>query len=64
MMRLALDRCFADGRVEAVLVDPLVANVRAHRFYERLGFVRVERHWFGPDECFVYRLERKDHPFG
>lgn len=58
MMRLALDRCFADPRVSAVLIDPLAANTRAHRFYERLGFRFVERRRFGPDDCFVYRLER------
>jgi aminoglycoside 6'-N-acetyltransferase len=58
MMRLALARCFADPEVTAVLVDPLVSNTRAHRFYERLGFRRVERRQFGEDDCFVYRLER------
>lgn len=58
MMRLALGRCFADPRVTAVLIDPLASNVRAHRFYERLGFRFVERRHFGGDDCFVYRLER------
>lgn len=37
MMRLALTRCFDPPDVTAVLVDPLAANTRAHRFYERLG---------------------------
>jgi aminoglycoside 6'-N-acetyltransferase len=58
MMRLALARCFADRRVTAVLLDPLVSNVRAHRFYERLGFRRIGRRFFGEDDCYVYRLER------
>lgn len=58
MMQLALTRCFADPTVTAVLVDPLVSNIRAHRFYERLGFRFVERHRFGADECFVYRFDR------
>jgi aminoglycoside 6'-N-acetyltransferase len=58
MMRLALDRCFADATVSAVLVDPLAANIRAHRFYERLGFRFVERRRFGADDCCVYRLDR------
>ncbi len=58
MMRLALERCFAEASVTAVLVDPLARNTRAHRFYERLGFRRVERRSFGADDCFVYRLER------
>lgn len=58
MMRLALARCFADPQVEAVLLDPLASNIRAHRFYERLGFRFVERRRFGEDDCFVYRLGR------
>lgn len=60
MMQLALERCFATRTVTAVLVDPLAGNVRAHRFYERLGFRFVERRRFGDDDCFVYRLSRAD----
>jgi aminoglycoside 6'-N-acetyltransferase len=60
MMRLALARCFADPAVTAVLIDPLVSNTRAHRFYERLGFKQIDRRQFGDDECFVYRLNRED----
>jgi aminoglycoside 6'-N-acetyltransferase len=59
MMRLALQRCFVDPTVKAVLIDPLVSNTRAHRFYERLGFLPVERRMFGNDDCLVYRLERQ-----
>jgi aminoglycoside 6'-N-acetyltransferase len=58
MMRLALDRCFGEAAVKAVLIDPLVSNTRAHRFYERLGFRKIMRRTFGDDDCFVYRLER------
>lgn len=58
MMRLAIARCFAEPGVSAILIDPLATNVRAHRFYERLGFRFVERRRFGDDECFVYRLDR------
>lgn len=60
MMTLALDRCFADPAVKAVLIDPLASNIRAHRFYERLGFVVVERRTFGSDDCLVCRLTRED----
>jgi aminoglycoside 6'-N-acetyltransferase len=60
MMTLALDRCFGDSAVKAVLIDPLASNIRAHRFYERLGFVAVERRTFGSDDCLVYRLRRED----
>ena len=58
MMQLALGRCFDDPTVTAVLLDPLETNVRAHRFYERLGFVPVEKRTFGEDTCIVFRLER------
>lgn len=58
MMTLALERCFADPEVVAVLVDPLASNTGAHRFYERLGFRRIEERRFGEDECLVYRLDR------
>jgi aminoglycoside 6'-N-acetyltransferase len=58
MMNLALARCFAVPEVCAVLVDPLVSNKRAHRFYGRCGFQFVERRWFGADECCVYRIGR------
>jgi aminoglycoside 6'-N-acetyltransferase len=59
MMRLALDRCFSDPAVTAVLIDPLFSNLRARRFYERLGFQPVGRRKFGTDDCMVYRLERR-----
>ena len=61
IMQLALDRCFAPSEVSAVIIDPLASNVRAHRFYERLGFLFVERRQFGEDDCFVYRLERVEY---
>lgn len=60
MMQLALERCFAEPQVEAVLLDPLAENVRAQRFYARLGFRYVETRFFGEDECAVYRLSRAD----
>ena len=60
IMRLALARCFAPPDVAAVVIDPLASNVRAIRFYERLGFRFVERRQFGDDDCAVYRLERAD----
>ena len=60
MMQLALTRCFTNLAVTAVLVDPLVSNTRAHRFYERLGFRQIEKRRFNDDECFVYRLSRHD----
>jgi aminoglycoside 6'-N-acetyltransferase len=65
MMNLALVRCFSDPSVTAVLIDPLANNVRAHRFYEWLGFQFVERRRFGDDNCPVSlepnRLESREH---
>lgn len=58
MMQFALDRCFADASVAAVLIDPLESNVDALRFYRRLGFVPVGRRRFGLDDCLVHRIDR------
>ena len=60
MMQAALVRCFRDPAATAVLIDPLANNLRAHRFYERLGFRFVERRQFGLDDCCVYQLRRAD----
>lgn len=60
MMKLALERCFQVEKVTAVLIDPLETNVKAHRFYERLGFKFVEKRTFGRDRCYVYRMDRQD----
>ncbi len=57
MMGLALERCFADAGVTAVLVDSMADNDAAHRFYEAIGFRRVGPRQFGPDRCLVYSLE-------
>ena len=60
MMNFAIDRCFSDNDVEAILVDPLANNLDSHRFYRRLGFVFVERRQFDEDsDCFVFRLTRQ-----
>jgi aminoglycoside 6'-N-acetyltransferase len=58
MMRQAIAKCFAPADVTAIVIDPLASNVRAIRFYERLGFTPVERRLFGEDDCLVMRLER------
>lgn len=58
MMERAFEHCFAAPEVRAILIDPLVSNLRARRFYERLGFELVEERDFGADRCAVYRLDR------
>lgn len=60
MMQLALERCFSNPQVKAILIDPRSSNTRAHSFYERIGFRFVERRMFGPDDCHVMRLTRED----
>lgn len=61
MMTEALNGCFADPSVAAVVIDPLNSNTDAHRFYQRLGFRPVGRRLFNDeDDCLVMRLERAD----
>ncbi|MCK6541283.1 acetyltransferase [bacterium] len=60
MMHQAIERCFTEEDVHTVIIDPLADNVRAHRFYERLGFRFVREQRFGEDDCFVYELKRED----
>jgi aminoglycoside 6'-N-acetyltransferase len=59
MMRVALERCFADARVTAIVIDPLASNERALKFYARLGFRPIGRRKFGDDECLVHELTRE-----
>ena len=58
MMTDAIERCFSDGQVVAIINDPLVSNTAAIRFYRRLGFEFVENRRFGQDDCAVHRLTR------
>jgi aminoglycoside 6'-N-acetyltransferase len=59
MMRLAIERCFANDAVQAILIDPLLSNTAAQRFYRRLGFEDVEERDFYGDLCLVMRLRRR-----
>jgi aminoglycoside 6'-N-acetyltransferase len=58
MMLLALENCFENENVKAVLIDPLSSNTKAHKFYEKFGFEFLEEKVFGLDHCFVYKLSR------
>lgn len=60
MMNLAIERCFRNNDVTAILIDPLESNINAIRFYEKLGFRFVEKRSFGDSDCMVYELNRKD----
>ncbi len=60
MMSLALNRCFREEEVSAVLIDPLESNTGAIRFYERMGFQFVEKRIFDTSVCLVYQISRED----
>ncbi len=60
MMELAINHCFSEEEVHTILIDPLACNTKAHRFYERLGFVFVKEQRFDLDDCFVYQLSRNN----
>ncbi len=50
---------------DLALIDPLVTNIAAHRFYESLGFKFTERRQFDEEsDCFIYRLDRADWRHG
>jgi len=61
MMKLAIERCFSDAGITAIIIDPLASNRDAHRFYERLGFRFIEERRFGQDHCFVFKLDRETY---
>jgi aminoglycoside 6'-N-acetyltransferase len=58
IMRQSLERCFSNPEVMQVLIDPLSSNVRAIKFYEKLGFRYVEDRKFGDSDCKVYSISR------
>lgn len=58
LMRQAIDHCFSDDRVDAILIDPLKSNHAARRFYRRLGFVEEGERVFEVETCLVHRLTR------
>lgn len=58
MMEQAIERCFDAPENVNILIDPLVINEKAIRFYRRLGFADVEERWFDEDHCLVMELRR------
>lgn len=60
MMNLVLSECFSNLSVKAVIIDPLVVNTRAIKFYEKVGFTFVENRYFDNDYCAIYQITRID----
>lgn len=60
MMKLAFNICFKNEKITAVVIDPLETNVKAHKFYERIGFKFVEKRKFDDSNCLIYQLTRLD----
>lgn len=58
IMKLAINKCFSNPNVSAILIDPLKTNVKAHKFYKRLGFKFVEERMFNNLACYVFELKR------
>lgn len=58
IMQQALTRCFSSPEVHSVLIDPLASNLRAIKFYERVGFKFIEDRRFGDVDCKVYCISR------
>ena len=58
MMELAINRCFKEPNVSGILIDPLKTNLKAHRFYKKLGFEFIEEKDFGGITCFVFELKK------
>ncbi len=59
IMQQSLARCFSIPAVNAVLIDPLASNIRAIKFYERIGFQYLESRKFGDSDCKVYSFSRE-----
>ena len=60
IMKMALERCFGPSNVEAVIIDPLLTNTSAIRFYKRLGFWEEEIQDFDGDKCQIMRISREE----
>ena len=61
MMQRAIELCFSEPDVNAILIDPLKSNIKAHRFYKRLGFEFIEEREFDGTTCFVFELKKASY---
>lgn len=60
MMHEALRRSFTAFGAHTVVIDPLVSNGAARRFYERLGFAHQDNRWIQGHHCAIYALTRNE----
>ncbi len=60
IMKFALKRAFANPRITAVWIDPLVQNLTAIRFYQKHDFQPVETRFKGGDMLHIHALSRQD----
>ena len=58
IMEMAMDICFSDPMVEAIVIDPLSSNLRAIQFYKRLGFEHLEDRIMQGEEIYVMIRKR------
>ena len=58
MMQYAIERCFADPEIVRILLDPLKTNIRARRFYERIGFEFYSEMKLDGEVCSIYQYLR------
>lgn len=59
MMKIAMQKCFECTQVKAIIIDPLVTNKRAQRFYQRLGFKYQGDKLIQGDWIALHRIERQ-----
>jgi len=59
MMQMAMRKCFEPPQVKAIIIDPLVTNKRAQRFYQRLGFRYQGDQLVQGDWIALHRIERQ-----
>ena len=59
MMELVIKRCFYESDINGILIDPLKTNLKAHRFYKRLGFEFIKEREFDGNTCLVFELKKQ-----
>jgi len=60
MMTWAIEHCFTPAEVRMIIIDPLANNLRAHKFYQALGFELIGRRLFDAEsDCCLFQLTRR-----